>query len=118
MKRTVRICGLGVKVGLPETKITGTAPPVRYAFHCLDAISLPKLDVRDDEVGRGRIRFPYRVGLGIDDRADIMPHILYDDPKLQRHQRLVFHDHDLGLLARFQWIRVQLTGLYRHGAGT
>src|SRR3954454_11579992 len=53
-------------------------PPARYAFHSRNAISLPKLDIRDDEVGGGRIGLPYSVGLGIDDRAHIIAHVLDD----------------------------------------
>src|SRR3954464_6499346 len=34
-------------------------PLARYAFHGRNAISLPKLDIRYDEVGRGRIGFPH-----------------------------------------------------------
>ena len=81
-------------------------PSVRYAFHSRNAISLPKLNIRDDEVGGGRIGFPYRVSLGIDDRTHIVAHVLDDDLKLQRHQRLIFHDHDSPL----PW-------LYRHKVG-
>ena len=45
--------------------------------------------------------------LGIDDRADMMAHILDQDLKFQRYQRLVFHDHDLGLMP----------GFHRHDTG-
>jgi hypothetical protein len=37
----------------------------------------------------------------------MITHVLDDDLKLQRHQRLVFHDHDLSRVPWFQ----------RHGAG-
>ena len=60
-------------------------PPVRYALHSRNAISLPKADVRDDKVGRSRIGLAYRVGFGIDYRADMVAHVLDDNPKLQRH---------------------------------
>jgi hypothetical protein len=82
-------------------------PPVRYALHSRNAISLPKADVRDDKVGRSRIRLAYRVDFGIDDGADMMAHILDDDLKLQRHQRFVLHDHDLS----------PVPGFYRRKAG-
>jgi hypothetical protein len=82
-------------------------PPVRYAFHCLDAISLPELDVRDDKVGQSGIGLTYRVGFGVYNGADMMAHILDEDLKLQRHQRLVFHNHDLSPAPWF----------YRHDAG-
>ena len=76
MKRAVRICGLGVKVWLPETNITGTSRRPAMRSIAADAISLPKLDIRDNEVGRGRIGLAYRVRFGIDDRADMMAHVL------------------------------------------
>jgi hypothetical protein len=57
-------------------------PPVRYAFRCPDAVSLPKPDIRDDEVGCCGVGFPYRVRLGGDDRADLMAHVLDKDLEL------------------------------------
>src|SRR4051794_40034328 len=94
------------EAGSPDLRVGGEAmvagheyyrnfSPVRYALHSRNAISLPELDIRDDEVRGGRIGFAYRVGLGIDDRADMMAHVLDNELKLQRHQRLVFHNHDL-----------------------
>jgi|SRR5690349_8518623 len=82
--------------------------PVRYAFHGRNAISLPKLDIRDHKVGRGRIGFPHRVRFRIDDRANMMAHVLHDELKLQRHQRLVFHDHDLSPLPWLYRLNVEI----------
>src|SRR5687768_16106942 len=67
--------GFGNEANSPDLRVGGerfvtrdeyyrNLPPSRYAFHGRNAISLPKLDVRDHEIGRGRIGFPHRVGFG------------------------------------------------------
>jgi hypothetical protein len=74
-------------------------PPVRYALYCPDAVSLPELDVRDDEVWRRGIGLPYGVRLGIDDRADLMAHVL---------------DKDLDLPAGMKSDNLELPAICRH----
>ena len=76
-------------------------PSPRYAFHRPDAISLPKLDIGDHQIRQCRIGLTHRFRFRIDHGADMVTHVLDQDLKFQRHQRLVLHDHDLSLMGGF-----------------